>query len=47
MDDKFVPYVSYNLKSHKIDPDWTKETDDADVEDQMSHSFAVGIWGVI
>lgn len=47
IDDKFVPYVSYNLKSHKIDPDWTKETDDGDVEDQMSHSFAVGIWGVI
>lgn len=45
VDDKFIPYVSYLMQMHKVDPDWAKE--DSDTVDQTSHSISFGIYGVI
>ena len=45
MEDKLIPYVSYKMKMHKLDPDWQEE--DSDTEDQVSHSVSFGIYGSI
>lgn len=45
IEDKLLPYISYRMKSHKLDPDWDKE--DSDTETQLSHSITFGIDGVI
>ncbi len=45
IEDKVLPYISYKMKMHKIDTDWTKG--DSDTADQTSHSITFGIEGVI
>ena len=45
IEDKLKPYISYRMKSHKLDPDWDEE--DSDTETQLSHSITFGIEGVI
>jgi hypothetical protein len=45
VDDRLIPYLSYTMKMHRLDPDFSKE--DSDTEDQTSHSIAFGIYGVI
>ena len=45
MEDKLIPYVSYTMKMHKIDPNWQDE--DSDLEDQVSHSVSLGVYGSI
>ena len=44
-DDTLVPYVSYKLRMHKLDPRWDEE--DSDTEDQMSHTISIGIAGEV
>ena len=45
IEDKLTPYISYRMKSHKLDPDWSEE--DSETETQLSHSITFGIEGVI
>lgn len=53
MDSKLIPYVSYEMRSHRIDTEssiYKKVSDwgeDSDTENQVSHSFAIGIGGTI
>ncbi len=45
--DGFLPYVSYTMKMHKLDPDWAKDAKDSDTENQTSHSIYFGVLGTI